>query len=242
VSAQAEGNRNVRDDDPRLAAAEAVVGHVFADRRLLEAALTHPSWAAEHPGTPSYDRLEFLGDAVLGFIVSDDLFRALPDAPEGDLTLRKHHVVSGASLASVAAEFGVGDLLLLGRGAHAAGERQRASVLENLVEALIGAIYLDAGLPAATTFVLRILAGRITGPLDPPLDPKSALQHLTQGDSGMLPEYRITTTEGPPHDRVFRAEVTLDGGLLGTGEGQSKQAAEKAAASAALEELGRSRD
>ncbi len=241
MTAPAADRRRARGDDSRLAAAEAIVGHAFADRTLLSAALTHPSWAAEHPGAPSYDRLEFLGDAVLGFIVSDDLFRALPDAPEGELTVRKHHVVSGASLASVAAELGVSELLLLGRGAHAAGERERASVLENVVEALIGALYLDAGLPAATAFVQRILAERITGPLGPPVDPKSALQQLTQADSGTLPEYRITATEGPPHDRVFRAEVTLDGTVLGTGEGQSKQAAEKAAAAAALGKLERPR-
>lgn len=221
----------------RLGRAEAIVGHTFADRTLLEAALTHPSYAAEHPGAATYDRLEFLGDAVLGFLVSNELFRSLPGAPEGELTVRKHHVVSGVSLAEAAVELGVSDLLLLGKGADAARERERASVLENSIEALIGALYLDGGLDAASRFALRLLARRIDRPAVPTIDPKSALQQRTQAKMGVLPEYRIAAISGPPHERVFRAVVMVCGEDIGAGEGPSKQAAEKAAAAAALAAL-----
>lgn len=214
--------------------AERVIGYRFVDSDLLAAALTHPSYAAEHGGAQSYDRLEFLGDAVLGFIVADEMFCAFPDEPEGDLTRRKHSVVSGAALAPAAVALGIGELLRLGRGADAAGERRRPSVLENALEALVGAIYLDGGLDAAREFVTRFRAAMPTQHASAAGDVKSLLQQRTQALVGSLPEYRIVEAEGPPHARTFTAEVSVSGTLMGSGSGVSKQAAEKAAASAAL--------
>lgn len=217
-----------------IARAEEVLGYRFRDGALLAAALTHPSYAAEHAGAEAYDRLEFLGDAVLGFIVADEMFRTHPDEPEGDLTKRKHSVVSGVALAPAAMALGVSSLLRLGRGADAAGERERASVLENALEALVGAIYLDGGLDAARVFVTRFRAAIPALRASAAGDVKSLLQQRTQADGGALPEYRIVASDGPPHSRTFTAEVLVDGRVMGIGSGHSKQAAEKAAASAAL--------
>jgi ribonuclease-3 len=224
-------------DDDRLERAQALLRYRFRDPRVLDMALTHPSYAAEHPGAMSYDRLEFLGDSVLGFVVSERLYRYLPDADEGELTHRKHHAVSGDALAAAAERLGLADLVLLGKGAAAAGERRRTSVLENVFEAVVGAIYLDGGLEAASDFVVRVLAERFVSDVARETDPKSALQQHTQASGSGLPEYRVTSTEGPPHRRTFTVDVLIDGVVAGTGSGRSKQAAEKAAASHALERL-----
>lgn len=224
-------------DEERRTRAERIAGHRFATPALLDAALTHPSYAAEHPGATGYDRLEFLGDAVLGFIVSGELYRAFPGAPEGELTLRKHHAVSGESLSGTADALGIGDLVRLGRGAESAGERLRASVLENVFEALVGALFLDGGLPAARAFVTSSLDARYSADIVPAADPKSALQQLTQARHQALPEYRIVDVQGPPHRRTFFAEVSLGGEVCGRGSGASKQSAEKAAAASALSAL-----
>lgn len=224
-------------DEARLEDAERLFGHVFADRSLLRTALTHPSYAAEHADADTYERLEFLGDAVLGFVVSDHVYRAYPAEPEGKLTRRKHFVVAGDALVETADALGLSAFVLLGAGANAAGERQRASILENTVEALIGALYLDAGLEVARSFALRVLAQRLEAEHVPQVDPKSALQQWTQWHSGNLPEYEITDVAGPVHARTFTADVLVNGEVLGSGSGPSKQAAEKAAATHALEVL-----
>jgi ribonuclease-3 len=217
--------------------AEAILGYRFSDLTLLEAALTHPSYAAEHPTARAYDRLEFLGDAVLGFIVADEVFGAFPAEPEGDLTKRKHSIVSGTSLSAMAGALGIADLLRLGRGAEAGGERTRPSVLENALEALVGAVYLDGGLEAARGFVAHMRAAAPHPRSSAAGDVKSLLQQHTQAAFGTLPVYEIVSARGPAHARVFEAEVRVGDRLAGTGEGASKQAAEKAAAAAALEAL-----
>lgn len=224
-------------DAERRTKAEGIIGHTFSDPQALDAALTHPSYAFEHPGTTGYERLEFLGDAVLGFIVSDELYRSLPESAEGELTRRKHHAVSGDTLAGVAATLGIGDLIRFGRGAESAGDRLRSSVLENAFEAVVGALYLDAGLAAARDFVVRALEAHYAAEALPEPDPKSALQHHSQELLRGLPEYRVVDTAGPPHARVFTAEVSVAGLVVGTGSGRSKQAAEKAAALDALDRL-----
>ncbi len=213
---------------------ERITGHRFKDVSLLVEALTHPSYAAEHDGARTYDRLEFLGDAVLGFVVADEMFHAYPGDTEGVLTRRKHTVVAGEALAPAAMALGIGDLVLLGRGADAAGERERPSVLENALEALVGAIYVDGGLQAAREFVGRFRASTPMSDVKPVPDVKSLLQQRTQAEGGVLPSYRIVASEGPPHDRTYTAEVSVAGQVLGTGTGVSKQAAEKAAAACAL--------
>lgn len=229
-------------DEASRQRAEEMLGHTFGDASLLETALTHPSYAAEHSDAGTYDRLEFLGDSVLGFIVSDVLYRALPEAPEGELTRRKHHAVSGEALAEAAEALGIGELLQLGRGALAAGDRQRSSVLENTIEALIGALYLDGGLECAERFTRQALADRLAVSDLPVADPKSALQQITQARLAGLPRYRIVSHEGPPHRRTFTAEVMLGETVVGRGTGHSKQSAEKAAAADALGSFTRTRD
>lgn len=217
--------------------AEMILGYRFNDLSLLETALTHPSYAAEHPAALAYDRLEFLGDAVLGFIIADEVFRAYPREPEGDLTRRKHSIVSGTSLSAMASALGIEDLLRLGRGAEAGGERTRPSVLENALEALVGAVYLDGGLEAARGLVAHMRAAAPDPRSSAAGDVKSLLQQHTQATLGTLPVYAIVSARGPAHARVFEAEVRVGDRLVGTGEGASKQAAEKAAASAALQAL-----
>lgn len=226
-----------RSGDDLRGRAEAILGYRFSDQSLLEAALTHPSYAAEHPSARAYDRLEFLGDAVLGFIVAEEVFRTFPEEPEGDLTRRKHSIVSGTSLAAMASALGIEDLIRLGRGAEAGGERTRPSVLENALEALVGAVYLDGGLDAARGLVAHIRSAAPDPHSSAAGDVKSLLQQHTQAAFGTLPAYRIVQERGPAHARVFTAEVHVLDRLLGAGEGASKQAAEKAAAAAALEAL-----
>jgi len=229
-------------DAARVTEAEGIIGHHFSYPWLLFLALTHPSYAAEHADTSTYDRLEFLGDAVLGFVVSDHVYATHPHAREGELTTRKHYAVSGTALAEVAEHLGLGEFVLVGVGARAAGDRQRVSVLENTLEAVIGAIYLDAGLEAARAFVVRVLEKRLAGGPVPEVDAKGALQRLTQATTQSLPVYRIIEATGPIHQRTFTAEVTVAGTVVGRGSGATKQAAQKAAAAAALEALADSDD
>ena len=223
----------------RLQRAEEVLGHVFADRTLLETALTHPSHAAER-NVESYERLEFLGDSVLGFVVAEELFRSHPDAPEGVLTNRKASVVTGTQLSAVGEAVGLGDLLRLGKGEAASGKRGRATRLENVFEALIGAVYLDGGLESARGVILRLLGAAIESEIGlvQAGGAKSLLQEYTQGTLGSLPEYRVVSESGDPHDRTFVVDVIVKGAVAGSAEGRSKKEAEKAAATAALASLG----
>lgn len=215
---------------------EQTIGHRFADRALLEMALTHPSWAAEHLGAGDYERLEFLGDAVLGMIVAERLFSTFPETAEGELTKRKIAAVSGNRLARAARELPIAEAILVGHGEEASG-REKDSILENVAEALIGAAYLDGGLDAARAVVDRLLGDVACLAEAPPPDPKSALQELTQAHGLGLPSYRVMETSGPPHARRFVVEVAVAGEPLASGTGSSKRAAEKAAAHSAIDVL-----
>ena len=221
-------------EDQRLARAEAVLGYAFRDRSLLATALTHPSSVGEGSAALSYDRLEFLGDAVLGLIVAEQLYRAFPDEDEGQLSRRKHGAIAGDVLSEAADSLGIADLILLGKGVRDQGSPLHASVLENALEALMGAVYLDGGPDAATALCIRVLGDRLASVIPPEPDAKGRLQEHTQGRDGALPEYRIVAVSGEPHNRVFDAEVLVGGRIIGQGSGRSKQAAEKAAAAAAL--------
>ncbi len=232
----------MRGTDERLTTAEALLGHQFADRSLLEAALTHPSAIPEVRGAVSNERMEFLGDSVLGFVVAEHLYRRLPDAPEGTLTRRKVAVVNGVLLASVANDLGLGDLISYGRGERESS-RGRASALENALEAVIGAIYLDAGLEAAAAAIGRLFGSLLDrADLTPPQDPKSALQQLTQSRELGHPTYAVVSCEGPVHTPTFTVAVSVAGELIATAEGHSKQSAEKEAAHRALAALSGSDD
>ena len=221
---------------------EGRLGHRFGDPDRLTRALTHPSWAREH-GSDDYERLEFLGDSVLGLLVAEYVHEQFPDRPEGQLTRMKVSVVHGGALAQTARELGVGEALLMGHGAAQAGESDRDSVLEAAMEALVGAVYLDGGLEAA-----RGVVSRCMGPLLRPealegllSDAKTRLQELTQAGGLGLPVYRLIAQTGPDHDRVFTVEAAVDGVVRGVGSGGSKRQAETLAAAQALEALEQAR-
>jgi len=203
-------------------------------------ALTHRSWCAENAGEESNERLEFLGDAVLGLVVADHLFDANPTLPEGSLAKSRAGVVSAPVLAEVGAELEIGPALRLGKGEDATGGRAKRSILADAVEAVIGAVYLDGGLDAARGVILAQLGDRMAAEVaDGPggTDHKTKLQELAAQRHDELPVYELTD-DGPDHDKRFYAEVRLQGRVLGRGQGRSKKLAEQAAAGDALAELG----
>jgi ribonuclease-3 len=210
------------------------LGHRFADPELLVESLTHRSWCAEHPGASSNERLEFLGDAVLGLVVTDRLFALHPDRTEGDLSRMRSTLVSADTLADVAEELDLGTALLLGKGESATGGRAKRSILADAMEAVIGAVHLDGGADASRAFVLDLLADRIRqAPVEvDDSDHKTNLQELAARRFGRLPRYRITEC-GPDHAKVFTASVVFDGREYGRGQGRSKKQAEQAAAQSA---------
>jgi len=209
-------------------------------------ALTHRSWCAENPGEASNERLEFLGDAVLGLIVTDHIFTAHPEMPEGSLAKLRAAVVSAPTLAAVAADLGVGDALRLGKGEDASGGRSKASILADAMEAIIGAVYVDGGLDAARRLVIDLFAGRIAtevaGPGGPGgADHKTQLQELAAQRFETTPRYEVLD-EGPDHEKQFFATVRIGADVVGRGEGRSKKLAEQAAAGAALARLAAAED
>ena len=216
---------------------EARLGVTFHRPALLRQAFVHRSYLNEYPeeGLESNERLEFFGDAVLSYVVAERLFRDCPDCDEGDLTAWRGHLVRRDSLAAFARGLGLGDFFLLGRGEEAAGGRERAANLASLFEAVVGAIAIDRGLVAARRFIFRALGpeldlrGRPT-----PVDPKSRLQELVQGQWQRAPVYKTVQEEGPEHKKVFTVEVSIQGRVLGSGIGNSKQEAEREAARHAL--------
>jgi ribonuclease-3 len=228
-------------DSPDVASAvEALAGRIgwtFADRSLLDRAVAHRSWCAEHDGA-SNERLEFLGDAVLGLVVTDHIFRTYPELPEGELAKVRATVVSAAALAEVALELDLGDAILLGKGEDASGGREKPSILADATEAVIGAVYLDGGWDAASDLVMDLLGERIAAASEGPggQDYKTRLQELAARELEALPTYDVAD-EGPDHAKRFFATVSLNGRELGMGEGRSKKQAEQAAARVAWEVL-----
>jgi ribonuclease-3 len=223
----------------RIDQAARALGLAFCDPSLLERALTHPSWSEEHGGG-DYERLEFLGDSVLGLVTAEYLHQTFPDASEGELSRMRSGLVRTRALAEAARRLRVGEFVLLGRGAAQDREGERPSVLEAVFEAIVGAVYLDGGLEAARAFALAALLVHVdldvlAGETE---DPKSRLQHVAQARGLDLPVYRPTGQEGPPHGRTFHVEVLLGGEVAGAGSGLSKRAAAQAAAADALSSLG----
>ncbi|MDA8355068.1 MAG: ribonuclease III [Actinomycetota bacterium] len=221
-----------------VAGLAARLGHRFARPELLEQALCHRSWCSEQGGAPSNERLEYLGDAVLGLVVAEHTFHRFPELPEGQLAKIRAGVVNARVLADVAKQLGIGDELRLGRGEEASQGRSKASILADALEAVIGAIYVDAGWSEAERLVLGLLSDRIESAAAEPggFDHKSLLQELTVHEAGGPPRYEVVGT-GPDHERHFRAEVFVGGLRRGVGEGPSKKEAEQAAARAAWLEL-----
>lgn len=215
------------------------LGHRFRDPELLTRALTHRSFLAGPRAQSSQgERLEFLGDAMLGFIVADWLFHHLPEATEGELTRRKQEVVRRETLELAARRLGLGERLRLGAGEEATGGREKASLLGDAFEAVLGAVYLDGGIRAARSFVLRHLGDAMRSRLvGSPADAKTTLQELCQLRWHHTPTYRIVRTSGPAHAPDFTAQVLLEKRVLGEGTGSTRKQAEQEAARAALEHV-----
>lgn len=215
------------------------IGYVFRDLSLLETALTHTSYANEvcKNELRSYERLEFLGDSILGFTAADYLFSAFPGLHEGELTKLRAELVCEASLAETAKKLGLGNYLRLGKGEEAGGGRRRISIIADVVEAVIAAIYLDGGLTAAKRFIYDFILVDVKARVKLNADYKTMLQELIQQKKNQKLVYELLAENGPDHDKTFSVQVLLNGTPIGAGEGTSKKRAEQAAAQRAMEKL-----
>lgn len=221
----------------KLQKAQQILGYQFRDSAILLAAITHPSATEGKPVKFSYERLEFLGDSILGAVVANEAFHAFPELDEGGLTRIKVALVSGSSLASVAEKLGFADVIVFGSSERGTGRRGLHSALENVYEAVVAALYLDSGIEGAQAFVRRTLIPRMS--LDmakEPENPKSALQEKLQ-EEGITPTYKLVETQGPPHDRTFISQVFAGVKALASGMGRTKKEAESQAAKAALDKF-----
>lgn len=216
---------------------ESRLNHSFADRSLLETALTHSSFANESRGSQCLcnERLEFLGDSVLGVTVADFLYRRYPDMPEGRMTRLRAELVCEQSLFQVAKRLQLGEYLRLGKGEEHNGGRVRASILSDAVEAVIAALYLDAGIETASAFIHRYILSEL-GAQEPEYttDFKTALQEMVQRQSGQVLSYELIGEDGPDHNKTFQMQVLLNGRAVGRGVGRTKKEAEQLAAKDAL--------
>ena len=219
-------------------ALEERIGYHFADKTLLERAVTHISAASGGARVNSYQRLEFLGDHVLGLVISDMLFRAFPRANEGELSRRLADLVRKETCAEVARAIDIGPALSLGSSESQAGGRLRATILADACEALIGAVFIDGGYPAAEAFVARFWKERMLKPIRPLRDPKTMLQEWAQARGLPTPAYRELARTGPHHNPKFRVAVELPDRPPAEGLGSSKRAAEQAAAAEMLAAVG----
>ena len=212
--------------------------HSIRDRALFVAALTHPSAKGQpDAGAESYERLEFLGDRVLGLIIADLLLTRFPAEPEGALARRLAALVRREALAEVAREIGLDQAVILAKGELDAGEANNPAILADVCEAMIAALYLDGGLALARDFVAAHWTGRLEADPKPPQDAKTALQEWAQGRGLKLPAYRELSRTGPPHEPLFSVQVSVQGHAPAQGEGRSKRLAEQAAAERLLGRL-----
>ena len=218
---------------------EVAIGYRFKNITLLQNALSHSSYANEryHDSLMSNERLEFLGDSILGMVVADYLYRNFPDRPEGELTRMRADMVCETALAVVADKLGLGNHLLLGHGEEQGGGRTRASTLADAVESVIAASYLDGGMDAARAFIGRFILCDVPVTRLHNQDYKTALQELVQQKKNQVLSYQLIGESGPDHDKQFSVEVSLNGTVVGQGTGTSKKRAEQAAACAAIQKL-----
>lgn len=209
---------------------------LFDDKTLLTLALTHRSWVNEHPGVrQSNERLEFLGDAILEFIVSKEIYTQFPDQEEGYLTVLRANLVNTVNLAKLAQKLEIGEKILLSKGEEDTGGRTNNSLLADTVEAILGALYLDGGLPKAERFVQEQLLATIDETLALPLkDPKSRLQEIVQSLGLPAPRYQVIKEEGPDHSKEFTIQVLVDGKPIAEGIGKNKSEGAQKAAEKAL--------
>ncbi|MCD8335346.1 MAG: ribonuclease III [Clostridiales bacterium] len=218
---------------------EEKLGYHFRDPSLLENALTHSSYANEHHmgSIHSNERLEFLGDSVLGMVTADSLYHTFPNLPEGELTRLRANLVCEGSLAMVARQLDLGSYLKLGKGEACGGGGQRPSIIADAVEAVLAAVYLDGGISQARRIVQRFILSNIDQVQEASRDHKTYLQELVQRKSGQSLSYRLIGESGPDHDKTFTMEVLLNGTSVGSGSGRSKKEAEQMAAKAAIARL-----
>jgi len=218
---------------------ETAIGYRFNNITLLQNALTHSSYANErwHDSLRSNERLEFLGDSILGMVVAEHLYRNFPDRPEGELTRMRADMVCETSLANVANQLGLGTHLLLGHGEEQGGGRTRPSILADAVESVIAASFLDGGMEAAGGFIRRFILTNVPVTRLQNRDYKTALQELVQQKKNQVLSYALVGESGPDHDKNFQVEVSLNGTVVGAGMGSSKKRAEQDAARAAMEHL-----
>lgn len=219
---------------------EQKLGYAFRDRALLENALRHSSCANESkdPAVTSNERLEFLGDSVLGFVTAKYLYQHYPEMPEGSMTKLRAELVCEHALHKVARDLGLGDCLRLGKGEELSGGRERPSILADAVESVIAAMFLDGGMEAAERFILdRVLIALDRGLPLRDTDNKTRLQELVQHTAGQILRYEVIAESGPDHKKEFTVCVSLNGEAVGTGMGKTKKEAEQAAAGDALEKL-----
>ena len=215
-----------------------MLGYRFHNRQLIISALTHPSAVENRPIWASYERLEFLGDSILGAMVATDLFEKFPEMDEGQLTRLKISLVSGVTLSEVSEKLGIGDLIIFGESEKGTGARGMHSALENVYESIVGALYLDAGYDRTHDFVRDTLSPyMVPERAQRPLSPKSRLQEITQRDMRCAPVYKRESEEGPAHHPTFTSVVLVQGRRVGKGSGSSKKEAETAAAQDALKRL-----
>lgn len=234
--------RNLEDEMPDRSDLLQRLG-VDGDVGRLDEALTHSSYANEHPGAKNYERLEFLGDAVLGLCVTEMLLTEVPRAREGRLTRMRASLVNTEALAAFARQMDLVQWVKLGRGAVASGDALRPKVLADVVEAIIAAVYLAQGIEGARSLTRRVVGDALRSQARiARRDPKSELQERTQHGGGEPPQYALLGTDGPEHQRSFEVQVHIGNEVLGRGRGRSKKLAEQDAASVALRELDRRRD
>ena len=213
----------------------AALGYTFSDQSWLETALTHRS-----AGTPNNERLEFLGDAILSFIIADELYKRFPQASEGQLSRLRANLVKGETLAVIARSLNLGESLNLGSGELKTGGFRRASILAGAMEALIGAVYRDGGMKTCRRIVIAVYKDRLEhiSPSQNLKDPKTRLQELLQAQKRPIPTYQVKAVEGQAHTQLFRVECLFDGETMTMGEGSTRRKAEQDAAQKALDHLG----
>ncbi len=223
-----------------FATLEQILEHQFANQKLLEKALTHPSLNRsnfEGQKIFNYERLEFLGDGVLGLVIAELLFSLFPDENEGALAKRHAALVRGETVTEISRALGIGEYIVMADGEEQTGGRDNASNLENTMEAIIGAVYLDGGLEPVKQFILKHWTLKAQAMKTPPKDPKTALQEWAQARKFPIPEYKSIKTEGPAHAPIFTIEVCVSGQASVQATGASKKIAEKKAAASMLDKL-----
>lgn len=225
--------------EPDLQKLEQRLEYRFHDRTLVSQALTHPSFEHERAGVGDYQRLEFLGDAVLGMVLAEALYKHFPEGDEGVLSRSRSRMADQDTLADIARCCGLGDFIRLGRGEEQSAGRKKDSILADVLEALIAAVHLDGGLEESRRLILRLFDDHLTisGPDLKINDPKSELQELLSCQQLAAPRYHLVEESGPPHDRLFRFQVLVGADVAGEGEGRSKKIAQQAAATQALKHV-----